>query len=319
VFIDEAKIYMNANATHAKDNFYDGEKLGYTVNNLASFTIKDSTKLTFNGIEFLGTKMADTIPLITYLTINKSNYSFTFNGVNSFSGIAVLLHDKFLNTTTNITSISIYSFATTTNANSFNAYRFEIIFANPSSLPVELLTFTAEKINDDVLLKWTTANEINNNYFEVERATNLDANFITIGNVKGQGNSNTVINYSLLDKQIITSTNLDINKLFYRLKQVDFNGSFIYSNIIIIDLNNTVLNDENEISLFPIPANDMLNIELKNKSETISTIEIADAFGKKIFTLNSFSKINTSQLSTGVYVLTVKTNTHTYQTKFMKQ
>lgn len=88
------------------------------------------------------------------------------------------------------------------------------------ALPVELLSFTAEPLGDDVLLKWTTASETNNDYFAVLRSTDA-SNFTEIGTVNGAGNSNNIINYQYVDP---FAGKLNIPILYYRLKQIDFNG-----------------------------------------------------------------------------------------------
>jgi len=91
---------------------------------------------------------------------------------------------------------------------------------NLDALPVELLSFTAEPVGDDVLLKWTTASETNNDYFSVMRSTDA-SNFSEIGTVNGNGNSNSIIDYQFVDP---FAAKLNFPILYYRLKQVDFNG-----------------------------------------------------------------------------------------------
>ena len=91
-------------------------------------------------------------------------------------------------------------------------------------LPVELTSFTAAASSNAVNLKWSTATEIKNNGFGVERSTN-NSNWVTLGFVSGNGNSNSVKNYSYTDNSVSKS-----GKYYYRLKQVDNDGSYKYTN-----------------------------------------------------------------------------------------
>jgi hypothetical protein len=95
------------------------------------------------------------------------------------------------------------------------------------ALPVELLSFTAEPSGEDVLLKWVTASETNNDYFSVLRSTNA-SDFVEIGTVNGAGTSNSIRNYAFDDA---FAARLNIPVIYYRLRQVDFNGDSELSEI----------------------------------------------------------------------------------------
>ncbi|HXU26217.1 MAG TPA: T9SS type A sorting domain-containing protein [Bacteroidia bacterium] len=98
----------------------------------------------------------------------------------------------------------------------------------PIVLPVNLLNFTATKTTEGTKLNWTTVSESNNDYFDVQYS--LDAqNFIYYTKIKGAGNSNSKINYSC-----IFNENVGDNKVYFRLKQVDFNGNYKYSTVITL-------------------------------------------------------------------------------------
>ena len=92
-------------------------------------------------------------------------------------------------------------------------------------LPVELMSFTGMEYQNEIQLNWTTATEVNNDYFEVERS--LDAvHFDIIGKVAGGGTSSEVLKYQLIDPSPVAGIN------YYRLKQVDYDGTFEYSFIL---------------------------------------------------------------------------------------
>ncbi|MBZ0199667.1 MAG: hypothetical protein K8H86_07360, partial [Ignavibacteriaceae bacterium] len=98
-------------------------------------------------------------------------------------------------------------------------------------IPVELTSFTASQSNGNVELKWSTATETNNYGFEVERKTN-DAEFAKIAFIQGAGTTTELKNYSFTDNELKSTT------VTYRLKQIDYNGNFEYSNEINVELNN---------------------------------------------------------------------------------
>ncbi len=116
-----------------------------------------------------------------------------------------------------------------------------------SVLPVEMAYFNATKVGDNTLLEWGTASEINNDFFEVQVAKgdeNFENGFFEIlGKVDGNGNSTELIDYRFADNEKFKS-----GTRYYRLKQVDFDGRFEYSNIIPVFFDNEPTKD---ILIFP--------------------------------------------------------------------
>ncbi len=120
-------------------------------------------------------------------------------------------------------------------------------------LPIELISFTARKESHQVVLEWTTATEINNDYFSIERSAN-GVDFYVIGHLNGSGNSNRLINYSYIDISPLSGNN------YYRLKQTDYDGTFSYSEIVVVNHHEEFLLT---INIFPNPVKDgILNIGL---------------------------------------------------------
>lgn len=161
-----------------------------------------------------------------------------------------------------------------------------------ANVPVELLSFDGKLVGEKVHLFWETASEINNDYFVIERS--LDAkDFIPIGKVEGKGNSLSRVAYSFQDRII------DHKPYYYRLKQVDFNGVFEYSESIIMQAEN----DKSNISIFPSPVTDMLQII---SDDAIEMIRILDLNGKWIRELSTQEQlIFVSDLEAGIYFLEV--------------
>lgn len=95
------------------------------------------------------------------------------------------------------------------------------------TLPIELISFSGEASRGVNHLHWSTASEFNNHYFEIERSADGE-NFQSIGTVNGMGNSTQTVNYAFDDRDGIGNMN------YYRLRQVDFDGTFRFSDVIII-------------------------------------------------------------------------------------
>ncbi len=174
------------------------------------------------------------------------------------------------------------------------------------ALPVELISFTSNVVNNTVYINWQTATEINNYGFEIQKAllknSETNGEFVTIGFVEGAGNSNAVKNYSFTDK----STNQ--GKYAYRLKQIDIDGKFTYSNSIQVDVNNMPSNYELSQN-YPNPFNPSTTISFSLPVSNFVTLKIYDILGNEITTLvneqlkagNHIYEFNASNLSSGVY------------------
>ncbi|MCF8255888.1 MAG: hypothetical protein K9J84_15025, partial [Bacteroidia bacterium] len=136
-------------------------------------------------------------------------------------------------------------------------------------LPVELLSFTAIDAEENALLNWTTVSETNNNGFYVERSFD-GLNFSVITFVKGAGNSTTTQNYSYTDLGIL-ATNTDV---YYRLKQVDFDGTSTVSHIRLIkgkDIAGKI-----QIGLYPNPFVDGINLSITANQMEFTQLQLID-------------------------------------------
>lgn len=123
-----------------------------------------------------------------------------------------------------------------------------------SPLPVELIAFTAKVEGSEVLLEWETASELNNDYFVVERSFDGE-NFESIGEVTGNGTTKQTSYYEYWDSRPSVGTN------YYRLKQVDFDGSFEYSSIIEVKIESNV-ETQFDLTIYPNPTSTS-NVKLK--------------------------------------------------------
>ncbi len=176
-------------------------------------------------------------------------------------------------------------------------------------LPVNWISFTATDEGKNVVLNWQTANELNNNYFSVERSSN-GLSFSEIGEVKSKGNSSQIQQYSFEDQNFLNGQN------YYRLKQIDLDGRFSYSKIVSIDFS-----DFQTIKLYPNPVKNMLRVEGLNPLKN-TTLSIVDASGKLIQQLGTMSRSYTydlQNLSNGTYYLKVEADKKITKLKFVKE
>lgn len=173
----------------------------------------------------------------------------------------------------------------------------------PTVVPLKLIDFTGRTENNKVKLSWTSAEESNFSHFEVERSTEAQ-NFTKVGRIEGKGNLQAGLSYyNFYDVQPVAT-------VYYRLKMVDYDGSFEYSKIISVSggaasalaLDNLLLNE------------DILKYRLTSSAPLNADIDIYDLQGKVVASQKS-KKVNAgannismdvSKLPAGVYLLNIK-------------
>jgi CshA-type fibril repeat protein len=166
-------------------------------------------------------------------------------------------------------------------------------------LPVELVYFTGSIIEDAAVLTWLTASELNNSGFEIEHSMN-GIDFESIGWVNGNGSSNIPHTYGYKDQ------NLSLGVNYYRLKQIDYDGKVSYSQIISLEYKTNL-----KVSIYPVPAHNILNVNINLKDLNKVQLTIVDVSGRRIRTVlnvNASNQIDLSNIPNGSYFLQVNSN-----------
>lgn len=173
-------------------------------------------------------------------------------------------------------------------------------------LPIELANFNANCFDGQVKLDWATLSEINNDYFTIEKSSDA-INFEEVATINGAGNSNNIVNYSLIDNNPINSNT------YYRLKQTDFNGEYSYS-----DLVTTSCKSKGDLTLYPNPSTGTFSFEYFSEKEDGLTIEIYNMAGQRVqqkmyFNLPkgmSKTDVDLGEIDNGIYFVNFSTSSN---------
>ncbi|PSR51963.1 hypothetical protein AHMF7605_29070 [Adhaeribacter arboris] len=168
-------------------------------------------------------------------------------------------------------------------------------------LPVALIKFEGKMQEKGVVLTWFTASEKNNAYFLVERSTDA-INFKSIGQVAGAGTTNQQRDYNFLDAQSLSGTT------YYRLKQIDFNGKYEYSEIIVVESN--AVRIPVEVKVYPNPTPDIVKLDFIGVGNDKAIVQVYTINGRLVAThqleIGTIPSIDLSGFRTGIYLLKIK-------------
>ncbi len=172
-----------------------------------------------------------------------------------------------------------------------------------SPLPIELISFESKLIDAQVKLIWQTASEVDNKGFEIQRSRAMKT-WETLYFVEGSGTSVVINSYKFIDERPLYGTN------YYRLKQIDFDGSYEYSDALSVDFNNR---DIKPFQLYPNPVtNGELILSFHKDFNETSTFALYSPTGQLILkrkTINPKETVDVKGLNTGIYRLEL-TNGH---------
>ena len=186
--------------------------------------------------------------------------------------------------------------------------------SSSTPLPIELINFTVKWLDNNKtqsILNWTTASEINSDYFEIQHTEDLSS-WVIIGSIQASGNSSSIVNYEYIDNNPYSKIT------YYRLKHVDYDGSFTYSNILALTKDNTVIEI---INIYPNPAENTVWFEVLSAQNTNVITYITDPLGKTVFTRKSqvvvgknLFFIDIRHFASSTYILKVVTETGNHKT-----
>ena len=186
-------------------------------------------------------------------------------------------------------------------------------FTTTSVLPVTFLNFDGTLINSTAKLTWSTATELNNSGFEVQKSSDGHS-FAVIGFVKGSGNSSVVNTYNYTDAKVLSGDN------YYRLRQVDIDGNFIYSSIIRLDFKNF------DWAVFgnPVTSNSWVQLQIARTSNIV--IQILSIDGRVIKTIDKGNisegtysvPLNLGNVPSGIYIIRLVADNQSFSKKIIK-
>jgi hypothetical protein len=291
--------------------------------------MEDAVKLTNSGINF-GFKLASTkihINTIPQLSVVSDTFVMFIQGsqgayrieASNFNDIPankqVLLKDMFTNAIVDLRASLTHNF-NISSANGSQGDRFLLIITNQSQLPVEFVEVKAEVAANakDIEVNWATATEVNNDRFVVEKSYDNEL-FTEVGTVKGAVNSKVRIQYNFVDVFAAKEAmNAGLDKVYYRINQIDVSGKNKHSNTVVVHVNETQEAGANTLSLFPNPATNFVNIA-QTAQQSLGEITITDLTGKVVYTKieTAFeTTLDISGLQSGVYFVK-GANTKTYK------
>ena len=164
------------------------------------------------------------------------------------------------------------------------------------------------------MLSWQTTYELNASYFNIQRSID-GVNFAAIGKEDATGNSNFVNNYNYTDANVAS---LGVNKIYYRLQEVDKDGAATYSDIAPISLSEK----DNPVSVFPNPANNSITVSYPeaaaNAQVQITTVDGKTISAQTIAVGSNQTQLDISYLSSGTYILVFSDANHKAVTRFIK-
>jgi hypothetical protein len=191
------------------------------------------------------------------------------------------------------------------------------VFVSFTALPVQLVKFAASLNSDEtVTLSWATEEEVNSNYFSVQRSA--DGNdFQEIGRVKAKGFSSIVSNYAFTDPSVLNGT------AFYRLQIVDLDGKASYSKVLTISSDAT----GNSVLVFSNPFTDLVRLQVNLSAPTQMNFSLTDMLGRSILKQAYSAQAGSNFINLqpgkgtlpGVYILTIRSNTMNNAIKLVKQ
>jgi Secretion system C-terminal sorting domain len=189
-------------------------------------------------------------------------------------------------------------------------------FVQMSPLPVDIAQFAASlNLDHTVDVSWATSQEINSDYFSVERSADA-INWKSIGNVDARGTSSVLVHYTYLDPSPLDALN------YYRLKMVDLDGKFKYSKTAAVSIDGKSAS----LVVYNNPFNDQIRIKINTATSDNLSINLSDMLGRsyshQVFNAqpgDNFINITPTGASAGLYILNIKGKNYNQTIKLVKE
>lgn len=277
-------------------------KTGFTSNWVGSYamvvpTANAATNITSNSFD-----LNWTVPAFGAGSID--NYRIEVSASSNFSSLITppfyVSNSTFTYSLTGLSPNTTYYYKVSADKNQFTtqgAFSNIITVTTLGVLPVNLLSLNVSKGKDANLLQWSTSFEQNSKSFEVQRSID-GINFTSISTIYSNGNSSSTKQYQYLDNLTLNTAQF----YYYRLKMLDINGSYKYSDVVLIK--NA---QDATITLYPNPSTDNVIINITDKSLLNTVASVSDISGKLIQNVNiiqTATSVNIKNYSLGVYVVT---------------
>jgi hypothetical protein len=267
----------------------DVQPSGYTGTVTLSFGVNDYVNDPANAALVIAKRSDSSQP---WTNLDRSAYTGAANGGQYVSGSLTS------STSTPITSFSEFALAATNvNTNFFTPL-------NP--LPVELSSFSAQRQPQGVQLRWTTATELNNARFEVQRSADGKA-FALIATAEGHGSSSQAVSYGLLDQEA------PLSRLYYRLRQVDQDGSARFSPVVMV-----AGGLASDVAVFPNPARSAISFATAAATPYYLLNQLGQTLQRGTTTAG-MATVSVAALPPGVYYLLLNTEANSVVRRFVKE
>jgi len=181
-------------------------------------------------------------------------------------------------------------------------FRFTLASSVSHPLPIQLVSFTAQLSSGKSIINWTTSFELNNHHFEVEKSAD-GRSFAFLSNITAVGTSNTASSYTLTDANPFAGIT------YYRLKQVNADGSYTYSKVVAVNKGTYI---SELVNAYPNPTRGPVEVRFTSASATRAIVQVTDAKGLLVASKNiaaseglNSTTINLGQFAQGTYYLRV--------------
>jgi len=291
---------INLQYLYLNDNELSGSVPSSLVNLKPYVVALENNRFTFNGLELIVLKFTNYV--VSYspqanISIHQKNDGL---GVTAGGSLVNNTYNWFMVGKTGATTIKgdsvfhpsehgRYYAAVTNAACKMLTLHTDTVHYN-GVLPVTIVDLKANQEKSAIKIDWTSVTEFNIDRYEIQRSATAN-DFVMIGNIQAKDNGTQKTDYSFNDAKPLSGNN------YYRLKIFDEDGKITYSNIVLVNMNNTNINTR----VYPVPANQILYVETYNNTP----FSMLDQSGKILFTVNVDGKgtIDVSRLNTGTYFL----------------